>query len=176
MILGAVLAGGRSSRFGDDKGAARWQGRALIDHALAALAPHCAALVVVGREWPGASSVPDRPAPDLGPLCGLAGALRHAEAIGARAVLSVGCDTPAVPAALLADLAGRGRAAFLASLPVIGIWPAALSPRLDAFVASDPRRSLRGWAAACGAEAIESGPIANINTREDLARLAPRPG
>lgn len=171
MILGAVLAGGRASRYGSDKGAARFEGRALIDHALAALDRHCGALVVVGRDWPGVTTVPDRPAPDLGPLGGLAGALHHALAIGAGRVLTLGCDTPQVPEALIADLAARTMPAFLDDLPVIGIWPASLSPMLDTFVATDPRRSVRGWAARCGAAALAAPPIPNINTPADLDRL-----
>jgi molybdenum cofactor guanylyltransferase len=171
MILGAVLAGGRSSRFGSDKAAALLDDRPLIDHALAALAPYCGALVVAGREWPGQVTVADRPAPDMGPLGGLAGALHHARAIGARAVLSVGCDTPHLPPALLAELAVRDNAAFVDALPVIGIWPAALADALEAFVANDARRSIRGWAAACGAAPIAAGPLANVNTPADLGRL-----
>src|SRR3546814_3555756 len=38
--LGAVLAGGRSSRFGSDKALAMLGGRTLLDHAQAALRPH----------------------------------------------------------------------------------------------------------------------------------------
>lgn len=171
MILGAVLAGGRASRFGGDKGAALFEGRALIDHALGALARHCQALVVVGREWPGAPSVTDRPAPDLGPLGGLAGALHHALAIQAERVLTLGCDTPLVPETLLAELAARDTPAFLNDLPVIGGWPARLSPLLDDFVATDPRRSVRGWAARCGAAALAAPPLPNINTPADLDRL-----
>lgn len=171
MILGAVLAGGRASRFGSDKGAALFEGRALIDHALAALGRHCDALVVVGRDWPGMAGVPDRPAPDLGPLGGLAGALHHGLAIGADRVLTLGCDTPLVADMLLVDLAARQTPAFLDDLPVIGIWPASLSPLLDDFVATDPRRSVRGWAARCGAAALAAPPIPNINTPADLDRL-----
>ena len=48
MILGAVLVGGRSSRFGSDKAQARWNGRALRDHAAAAIAGHVDAVVAVG--------------------------------------------------------------------------------------------------------------------------------
>lgn len=171
MILGAVLAGGRASRFGSDKGAALFEGRALIDHALAALGRHCDALVVVGREWRGVASVPDRPAPDFGPLGGLAGALHHALAIGANRVLTLGCDTPLVPDILLADLAARQTPALLNDMPVIGIWPASLSPLLDDFVVTDPRRSVRGWAARCGAVALAAPPLPNINTPADLDRL-----
>ena len=35
MILGAVLIGGRSSRFGSNKAAAEWNGRPLAEHAAA---------------------------------------------------------------------------------------------------------------------------------------------
>ncbi|PCD01979.1 molybdenum cofactor guanylyltransferase [Sphingomonas spermidinifaciens] len=171
MILGAVLAGGRASRFGSDKGAALFEGRALIDHSLTALGRHCQGLVVVGRDWPGVPSVSDRPAPDLGPLGGLAGALHYALAIGAERVLTLGCDTPLVPDTLLAELVARDTAVFLDGLPVIGIWPASLSPMLDDFVATDPRRSMRGWAARCGAEALAAPPLPNINTPADLDRL-----
>ncbi|HTG38636.1 molybdenum cofactor guanylyltransferase [Sphingomonas sp.] len=171
MILGAVLAGGESRRFGSDKAAALLDGRALIDHALAALGPHCDALVVVGRDWPGVRGVPDRPAPGLGPLGGLNAALHHGADIGAEAVLTLGCDTPAVPHALLAMLAmlaARGDAAFVDGLPIIGIWPVRHAALLDHFVATDPRRSMRGWATACDAVALDAPSLANINTPGDL--------
>lgn len=168
MILGAVLAGGESRRFGSDKAAALLDGRPLIDHALAALELHCDALVVVGREWPGVAGVPDRPGPGLGPLGGLNAALHHGAGMGADAVLTLGCDTPAVPHALLAMLAKRGDAAFVGGLPIIGIWPVRHAALLDHFVATDPRRSMRGWAAACGAVSVDAPPLANINTPGDL--------
>ena len=65
-ILGAILGGGQSSRFGSDKALALHQGRALIDHALEALRPHVSALVVVGRDWQGVARVDDLPEPGLG--------------------------------------------------------------------------------------------------------------
>src|SRR3546814_5673419 len=59
--LGAVLAGGRSSRFGSDKALAMLGGRTLLDHAQAALRPHCDALIVVGR----GEGLADWPQPDM---------------------------------------------------------------------------------------------------------------
>jgi molybdopterin-guanine dinucleotide biosynthesis protein A len=47
-ILGVVLAGGLSTRFGSDKAQALWRGRSLLDHALDALAPIARALRSAG--------------------------------------------------------------------------------------------------------------------------------
>ena len=51
-ILGAIIAGGTSSRFGSDKAAAVLHGRALLDHVVASMKCHVDTLVVVGRAWP----------------------------------------------------------------------------------------------------------------------------
>ena len=67
-LLGAVLAGGRSSRFGSDKAEALLHGRSLLDHAIEALSAQCDSVIVVGREHHGTPSIPDRPRPDLGRL------------------------------------------------------------------------------------------------------------
>ena len=58
-ILGAVLAGGQSSRFGSNKAVAMLGDRTLVAHARARLAPYCARVVQVG----GVDGVPDMPAP-----------------------------------------------------------------------------------------------------------------
>src|SRR3546814_20571783 len=70
-LLGAVLAGGRSSRFGSDKALAMLDGRTLLDHAAAALGAHVETVVICGRHVPGMTGLADRPAADMGPLGGL---------------------------------------------------------------------------------------------------------
>lgn len=170
-ILGAVLAGGEARRFGSDKALALFNGRPLIDHVAAALAAQADALVVVGRRHGDLTSVMDRPRPGLGPLGALAGALHHARAEGYAAVLSAPCDAPLLPVDLLECLAGEG-AAYVEGLPVVGLWPSELSPHLDAWLADDRPRAVRGWAAAVGARvvALETLP-ANVNTIADLLAL-----
>ncbi|WP_448662932.1 molybdenum cofactor guanylyltransferase [Sphingomonas sp. CJ20] len=170
--LGVVLAGGESRRFGSDKAVALLAGRTLIDHALAALAPHVDALAVAGRTYAGGvtgvASIPDYPAAGLGPLGGLAGALRHARAQGFARVLSCSVDAVRFPAAMLTRAP-----CYLAAQPVIGLWPADAAEALAHFVEHDPRRSMRGFAAAIGAVAISvDTPPENINAPEDLARVA----
>ncbi len=58
-LLGAVLAGGQSRRFGSDKALALLDGRPLIAHVIAALAAQTEAVIVCGKEW--GDWVPDRP-------------------------------------------------------------------------------------------------------------------
>lgn len=172
-LLGAVLAGGRSRRFGSDKALAELDGRPLIEHAATALRDHVDHVVICGRDSPvaGLASVADWPAPDLGPLGGLCGALRYAAAHGYDAVLSIGCDTPIVPWALLARLGAAEGAAFLPQLPVIGRWPSHLAAMLDSLLSGDGDRSVRRFAASIGAAPVEAGDIPNLNRPEDLARL-----
>lgn len=168
--LGAILAGGQARRFGSDKALAEFAGRTLIDHVAAQLAPHCDGLLLCGRI--GEDGIPDRPAPGRGPLGGLNAALHVAAERGVARVLLAPCDTPVLPEALLAALASGGGSRFVASLPVLGIWEAALAPMCDAYLAAGGRASMRAWAAHAGAEAILwPAPIANINSPADLSGL-----
>ena len=169
-ILGAVLAGGRSSRFGSDKALAQMpDGRTLIDHAMAGLAPHVAQVVICGR----AGGLPDRPAPDMGPLGGLNAALHHALAEGFDGVLTTGCDMPLYPAELPAALIGEG-AAILKGQQLLGWWPVILAPTLDAHLAETNNRSIRGWLDRIGARVVARPELVlpNINRPEDLAHWA----
>jgi len=168
-LLGAVLAGGQSRRFGSDKALALLDGQPLIVHVIARLRPQVDALVVVGRDHVTEVTVPDVPAPGLGPLGGLNAALAHAAANGFDAVLTRGCDLPRLPLNLVTRL-GEGPA-FATGQPLLAIWPAALAPVLAVHLAQSVDRSLRGWIAVTTARAVDLGPIANINVVSDLARL-----
>lgn len=171
MILGAVLAGGRSRRFGSDKARALLGGRTLIDRVVAGLRPQVEALVICGRDHDGATGIADRPAADLGPLGGLNAALHHAAAHGFDAVVTAPCDTPFLPADLVARLRTTGTVAYAAAIPVIGFWPVGLAGQLDRHLATASDRSIRRWAVSIGAVAVEIDPLANVNTATDLAAL-----
>lgn len=169
-VLGAVLAGGRSRRFGSDKAVALLDGMSLIDRAIAALSPQVAAVLICGREMPGHASVADRPRPDLGPLGGIAAALTYALAGGYDAVVTVPCDTPALPADLVERLSAVGTAVVVSNFPVVALWPASLADQLDDHLATSQDRSVRGWVAATGAASVEIAGLDNINTPADLSR------
>ncbi|MGA1807791.1 molybdenum cofactor guanylyltransferase [Sphingobium sp. WW5] len=171
-LLGAIMAGGRATRFGSDKAAALLDGRRLIDHAIDALSLHVAAIAICGRIEEAYLSLPDRPGPDMGPLGGLNAALHHAQAHGFDGVLTSGCDMPFYPAELPALLIGE-RAAILDGQQLLGWWPAALAPELDAHLAEDNNRSIRGWLARIDARTVTLPGLVlpNINRPDDLAAI-----
>ncbi|QXQ05580.1 formate dehydrogenase accessory sulfurtransferase FdhD [Sphingosinicellaceae bacterium] len=170
-VLGAVLAGGRSRRFGSDKAVSLLHGQRLIDLAVESLAPHVAAVVVCGRRIDGYDCLDDRPAADLGPLGGLAAALHHARANGFDGVLTTGCDMPAFPEATARSLIGA-TPAIVAGQQLAAYWPTGLADALDDYLASSENRSIRDWADSQGPRVVHAAvPIPNINTPADLANL-----
>jgi len=169
-LLGAVLAGGRSSRFGSDKALALLDGRQLIEHAVAALTPYAAQVVICGRTDPRWTCLADLPAPDMGPLGGLAAALAYARDEGFAGVLSTGCDVPLLPDDLAKALIGDGPA-VVEGQHLIGYWPAGLAERLLDHLARSENRSIRGWIAQVQPRWVmpTAGALPNINNPDDLA-------
>jgi molybdenum cofactor guanylyltransferase len=169
MRLGAVLAGGRSSRFGSDKAVAMLSGRMLLDRAIDALRPHVDAVMICGRPWRDLPWGPDRPQPDLGPLGGINAALHYAAAHGFDTVVTLACDVPQFPGSVAEMLRSARAPAYLANLPIIGSWPADRAEALDQYLAGQGDRSVRGWARMIGAVAVEAEMmLPNINTLADL--------
>ena len=173
MMLGVVLAGGQSSRFGSDKALALLDGESLLSHAVQALQCWCDAVVVVGRKQAPVPCLADWPRPGMGPLGGIAAALRHAAQQGFDEVLTLGVDCAGLPADLPALLGPAP--AYVASQPVIGRWPASAASAVEAILQGQGKHSLRALAGRLGARAVELPPApANINTPADLAALVQR--
>ena len=167
-ILGVVLAGGRSARFGSDKALAEIGGRSLLDRALASLERQCDAVVIAGRGHDRVMAIDDRPRAGLGPLGGLCAALHHGAVRGFDAVLSIPVDGFDLPADLIAELAPAP--ACCAAAPVIGLWPVSARHALDTLLAGAGSHAMRAFADAIGARAVTLSHLPlNINTPADLA-------
>jgi molybdopterin-guanine dinucleotide biosynthesis protein A len=164
--LGAILAGGASTRFGSDKALALFAGKPLLQHAIDALAPQVETVAIVGRDWPGFARIDDLPVAELGPIGGLCGALAYGLGHGFDAVLVAPCDTLGLPADLAARLS-PGPAIALGQRS-IGLWPTSLAPALLARLTSGGSRALHVWAKACEAAEVDCGPLHNINHPDDL--------
>jgi molybdenum cofactor guanylyltransferase len=171
MILGVVLAGGKSSRFGSDKALAELGGRTLLARAYDSLSGYCELVVISGRErGPGHRCIPDWPRPGMGPLGGIAAALRFARDEGYDSVLSCGVDSVSLPENLLELLSPAP--AYLESQPVVGHWPAGTVDAIETLLLAEGKHSMLAFADAIGATAVKTSAIpANINTPADLAAM-----
>lgn len=96
-----MLAGGRSSRMGQDKATLHWQGTPLLQHMQQLLHSAGAAQVVVSGHYPEANGIADE-APELGPLGGLASV---AQTLPNGPLLIVPVDMPKLSPSLIATLA-----------------------------------------------------------------------
>ncbi|MEJ2292496.1 MAG: molybdenum cofactor guanylyltransferase [Deinococcales bacterium] len=136
-LTGAVLCGGRSTRFGTDKALHLVAGRTLLGRVLASLEPARERLLI-GRPYPveGARHVPDL-RPGLGPLAGLETALTAASE---RWVALAACDLPCLTPAfwrLLCSRAAPEHAVVVRGLqgrlePLAALYPRSALPRVRA--------------------------------------------
>jgi molybdopterin-guanine dinucleotide biosynthesis protein A len=167
MILGVVLAGGQSTRFGSDKALAEIGGHTLLARAVDTLSGWCEYVVVAGRETAPAPTIPDWPHPQMGPLGGIAAGLRLARDDGYDSVLTLGVDSIGLPENLPELLSPAP--AYLESQPVIGHWPAGAVDAIETLLLADARHSMRAFAEALGATAVKiAAKPANINPPADL--------
>ena len=159
-LYGLVLAGGRSSRMGQDKAALRVGGRSQLEHATALLAPHVARVFVSVRRdqradplRAGFEQIEDS-REDLGPIAGIIAAQ---ERFPQSAWLVLACDLPLLDAATLAFLVNarapeRLATAFRSSHdalpePLCAVWEPASRAAVAAYVARGkncPRKFLLG--------------------------------
>jgi molybdopterin-guanine dinucleotide biosynthesis protein A len=127
-VSAVILAGGRSTRFGSDKGLAKWRGRRLVDHVLDGLPAERKGTVLVIRgeqddeSWPGVTTVHDDPTLNEGPLRGV---IRGLAACTTTWAWVVACDQPLVSADLLLALQ---RSVLADDRALIPEWKGRLKP------------------------------------------------
>lgn len=189
-ITGAILAGGRSRRLGQDKATLVLGDRPLALWVATALESVVAACWLVTNQplthlSLGLPLVTDLK-PFMGPLGGLATALFYARTPW---VLAAAVDAPLLAPKLLAGLAGRtapqGRRAVVCLSPrglepFPGLYPVRLFSQLTEFLETD-RRPTR-FLEVCRPQVLsveevhrldpEGLSFVNLNTREDLERAA----
>ncbi|AMY67410.1 molybdenum cofactor guanylyltransferase MobA [Frigidibacter mobilis] len=187
-VAGLVLAGGLSSRMGQDKALLALAGRPLIVHVLDRLAPQvglvsasfngdAAALAHLGLPLLQ-DAAPGRP----GPLAGVLAGLDWAAGLGLDWLATVPVDTPFVPRDLVARLSSASRpgggpvlsASGSGLHPAAALWPVRLREDLRQALEQGQRR-VAGWALDQGAVTVQfahepgSDPFVNLNTPADLA-------
>jgi len=188
-ITGLILAGGRGTRMGGaDKGLQPLNGRPLIAHVLARLAPQVGPLLINANRHVdqytalGFAVVGDADADFNGPLAGLLAGLQAARTDW---LLCVPCDAPCLPL----DLAARLTAAAADDVDVVLPTTESLAqptfcllrPRLHHDLASHLKnggRKLEAWLRAQAHIAIpfdqpaDAQAFFNANSLADLRQLA----
>lgn len=194
-IPGVVLAGGLSSRMGQDKSRVRLGGATLVERAARRLRPQVSS-VAINANGPllleageGLPVFADLDATRPGPLGGVLAALDHVRRFhpGASHVATVPTDSPFFPTDLVARLAravdGSEKIATVRSgrslHPVFALWPVALADDLAAWLDGGGALRLRSYLERHGAREVDFPPIEtprgafdpffNINTPDDLA-------
>ena len=174
-VLGAIIAGGKSRRMGQDKAFIEWRGKTLITHVIERLSVQTDQLIINANsdlEHLGIVIVPDKIETGT-PVAGLHSVLTYAVDHGFDAVLTSPCDTPLLPPDLRALLSGHG-AAIAASGGqahyLTGFWPAGCLKLLNGLI------RVKDFAAASKARQVEwlvkdYDPFININTPKDLLYL-----
>lgn len=188
-IVGLILAGGRGSRMDHaDKGLVRLQGRPLVAHVAARLAPQVSRLVISANRHADTYAaygtvVGDDPALGgwQGPLAGVAAGMAACTP-DEPWLVTVPCDTPFIPSDLVARLLAGAQArdapvAFATAAgqryPACMLARASLAASLHHCLASGERK-VGFWQRQVGgvAVAFDDAPegFLNINTAEELAQ------
>ena len=181
-ITGVVLAGGQGRRMGGvDKGLQLLNGRPMIAHVIERLAPQVEDIVINANQNREAYAafghpvVPDAIEGYAGPLAGLHAGLQAATQ---PLVVTVPCDSPFLPADLVARLASALGDNDLAvaktgaqAHPVFALVRRTLLAHLAAYLAGGGRK-IDAWYASLKVVEVafddEADAFSNINTREEL--------
>jgi molybdopterin-guanine dinucleotide biosynthesis protein A len=185
-VVGLVLAGGRSVRFGGEKAVALLEGRPLLEWAAVRLRTVCASVAVNVRKQSEAEAVAkalglptlyDTPGDALGPLAGVKVGLIWAEEAGARTLAVSPCDAPLLPNDLYVRLLERALdGAAMAETrdgrqPLCALWPVTSLPVVRDALAGGAHPPTWQLLERLGARKVffdHPEAFANVNTRDDL--------
>lgn len=191
-VVGVVIAGGRSVRFGGEKAVAVLAGRPLLLWAVRRLQRSCAAVAVNARMGTEAEALAraeglpvlhDAPGDPAGPLSGVKAGLAWARSLHARAVAVSPCDVPLLPDDLFTRLitaAADGAAIAETSdgrQPLCAVWPVSALAKVTAALVEGAHPPTWLMLESIGATPVHfqtPEAFANINTRADLAAIAGR--
>lgn len=148
-ISGFILAGGKSSRFGQDKVLLPWNGGTLLDHSIDRLSQVCATVQVCSSRELRSQVTDNTPLPTIpdalpnaGPLAGIVSALENSPT---EWNFFLAVDLPLVPVKLLQALALQlQNSTALALVPQLDGLPQPLCALYHRSLAPGLRRALEG--------------------------------
>lgn len=176
-ITGIILAGGKSSRMGTDKGLMPFRGKPMIQHIIDPMAKICQRIFIVTSNSMygmfGFELVQDEQ-PDYGPVMGVLSGLKKSET---DLNLVMSCDAPFVGFDLMKELVLKSGEADLVSAssskgihPLIAVYRRICLPVFEQAVEEDEHR-LRSVIQKLSVEELSverEELVRNINAQEDL--------
>ena len=190
-ILGIILAGGKSSRFGEDKSIVKLGDKTLLDHTINKIEKEFTEILVISnkKEFSFKNNkihvVEDCIEGQLGPLVGILTAMKWVKKNNKnyKWIASFPCDTPFFDMKFISELKIKiketsKKLIFLNSDKkrhnIFGLWSVDLIETLEEDIKNGLRK-VEIWADKIGYENInintkEFDMFLNINTKEDLKK------
>jgi molybdenum cofactor guanylyltransferase len=178
-IGGAVLCGGRSSRFGTDKALVEVDGRPMAEQVAAVLeTAGCVPVVFVGGDGDRLTAITGREVvadtwPGEGPLGAVVDALRWFDRLDHGGVVVAACDLPELTVEAVQAVAGEDGAVAVAVAgrlhPSLAYWPTSTADEVEALFRSGVR-AVHEALDALGATrvAVAAAALHNVNRPSDL--------
>lgn len=189
VFPGLVLAGGRSTRMGEDKAAKRLAGKPLALIAARRLNGEAAPVMMNTRNpvlaGLGFDCIADTLEGQEGPLAGILAGLDHIAATlpSASHLAVVPADAPFFPESLVSRLAAAVKSAETIVMaaycgdpePAFALWPVALRDRLRHWLEGRESRAIRAFAAAYETRLVDfvdepAHSFFNVNRPKDFER------
>ena len=189
-ILGVVLAGGKSLRFGEDKSQVKLNNKSLIDHILSEILTEFKELLIVSNDSIKFNksekiSIISDFKNNLGPLGGVLTAMKWIKDNNKdyQWISTFPTDTPFFKNQILKDFHDKinlknGKLFFIKSNNtrhnIFGLWSIDLADKLEKDLENGDRK-VEDWANKVGVNIIDmqfekNDPFFNINTKEDLEK------
>jgi molybdopterin-guanine dinucleotide biosynthesis protein A len=188
-ILGVVLAGGKSKRFGEDKSQVRLNNKRLIDYILSEILTEFNEVLIISNnkiDFMTSSKITkiEDDEKDLGPLGGVLTAMRWINKNKKKYqwISTFPSDTPFFNKKILSDFyeninTKNGKLFFIKSNQtrhnIFGLWSLELLDQLEKDLIIKGERNVELWANKNGVQTVDmtftkNDPFFNINTKEDL--------
>ena len=188
-ILGVILAGGKSSRFGSNKSLSKLANNKLIEHVINKIDTYFSQILIVSNdsglkiENKKIKIIEDCIKGYLGPLAGVLSAMKYANSLENKFkwIITFPCDTPFFEKLIIEQMIEKAdspkeKIYFIKDKKqrhnIFGLW----STSLETILEDDLKNNFRKvdlWADKIGCNFIEKdiqnkNEFLNINTKEDL--------
>ncbi len=188
-IIAAILAGGKSRRFGVDKSTTKLGDKTLIEHTVSKIEKKFSEILIISNnqeikvDKKNVFVLKDCMQGQLGPLVGVLSAMKWVETNNKKYdwVATFPCDTPFFDISMIDEVKriskkNNKKLYFLKSGEkrhnIFGLWPIQLKDILEKDINNNYRK-VEEWADKIGLETININhekfdSFLNINTKEDL--------